>query len=521
VRPLALLLLLVTALLGSAPEARAGEGTALDAKARLKRRADLRTAAGRWVTHRMRFPSRCPVCQGAGGIPGRQNGRPAMVTCVQCKGKRAWISPDDYRAVYYELKSGAFQALPDIKPTLEAQYKEASQGRPWPKRFKRYRVREWQLLDDTHGVVWFVFDQERAPTATYWIFAPGAKGKPEWCSYDSRADGAWPGAEAPTPAPSTVVSGVEDVPAAEAAALRGQLAGITSAYRVTDFRRRGAVLCVGMEPRRDDVTAARAELIGLDALALVEGLLAMGIPGAATGGRVETEWRTPWRDPDGIERLKPTWTATLDHAALPAAGWSTLAAPERLKLLAWTPHQHPGWTPVVGKASKPVPSAPVTEDPPAPEPAAPQATEPPPMDPEPAPAPQPPPPTPASPPVAPPTAPAQPPAKLEPPPELTAKARKDAEAALAKMRAVLTEAKAIYDESVLARQGGAHDLWQEKLSEVRSRLGEIDDIWNEDLVAAMPGNDAQKEELAEEHFGGIWNEVYELKSIVRKTSAIH
>ena len=90
------------------------------------------------------------------------------------------------------------------------------------------------------------------------------------------------------------------------------------------------------------------------------------------------------------------------------------------------------------------------------------------------------------------------------------------------MRDLLTRARAVHDEGVLAHQAGSHDLWQEKLSEARALLSEIETVWKEQVTAVMPGrDDAEQEEVANEHFGEVWNDIYELKAMVRKSSTLH
>ena len=66
-------------------------------------------------------------------------------------------------------------------------------------------------------------------------------------------------------------------------------------------------------------------------------------------------------------------------------------------------------------------------------------------------------------------------------------------------------------------QSGAHDLWQEKLAEARTLLGEVQDVWYGEIVPKMPGRDeGEKDAVANEHFGEIWDEVDKLESMVRK-----
>jgi hypothetical protein len=476
--------------------AAAEESAALDAKQRLYRRTELRSAAGRWITHRLRFPSRCPVCQGAGAIPWSDRGRPVSRECQQCRSKGIWISPPDYRAVYYDMRSPAFQALPDIQRTLEAQYKEASQGRPWPTRIQRYKIRDWELVDATHGLVWFQFDGARSATASRWIWIPDEKvaGRGRWGLHDERADGPWPaprsrqaGAAAPAPTPEAWGT----VPAEDLPRLRAAVAGSTTSFWASEIAAVEGTLRVSLEPRHaDDAVDLHGRVAG-DALALTPLLL----DAASRWARIETEWHTWWRDADGIVRLKPSWTVVLERGAFQARPWADLDTNQRMGALRWRRWQHDGWTPWTAKPAPPPVPSPTPEPAPAPEPA----------------------------PEVPPTPePAPPEAKREPPPALQASGRKRAEAGVAKMKDLLAKARAAHDDGVLARRSGSHELWQEKLNEARALLGEIEDVWTEDVLSAMPGrDDAEREELANEHFGSIWDEVYELKSVVRKTSQLN
>jgi hypothetical protein len=483
--------------------ARAEErGATLDAKGRVLRRSALQITAMKWAQHRIRFPSRCPVCQGTGALGGR--------VCRQCKGRKAWISPPDYRAAYYEMRTQAFRQLPGIQDLLETQYKAGNQGKPWPTRYKRYQVKEVELVDETHGIAWVHYDGSMFGTATYWVWSTDAKEKGEWCLHDNRSDGEWP---IPGGAPQGEY-GWEVLPSGELSALRSAAAGATRAFRAVEFLARGDCLRVSLEPHGAQKDVDAADLIAADALALFGPLFQAASPARA---RIETEWRTAWQNADGLERWRTTWTVSLDRATFEGRGWSSLAPAEQMGLSLWTPSQHPGWRRVVPKAALPAPPplepepVPPTapETPPAPaggdEPAAP-----PPEPPAPAPV-APPPPPPAPPPSAPPRG---------PPPALTPKARKDGEAGKAKMLELYATAKGLYTEAMTAQQEGAHDLFQEKLEEVRTLLGEIEEVWQSKVVAAMPGrDDAEREELADENFGDVWNDIYALKGIVRKISS--
>jgi hypothetical protein len=507
-----LLLLLGVVGWGVSPQpARAEEAVPLDAKAKVLRRSELRSAVNKWAVHRLRFPSRCARCQGAGAV-AVQRGR--MVICPQCKGRKAWISPPDYRAVYFEMKSEAFRQLPGIQDAVEKQYKEGNQGKPWPRRIKRWRMRSLELIDDTHGIAWLLFDDAKSPTESRWVWSAGAKGKGEWCSYDARSDGAWPVATT-NPEPQG-----DQVTGTEFQALRDAVNASARTFRSVDFLAQGNSLWAVFEPRSSLETLDHEGRIAGDALAVVAPMFLA----AGSRNRIETEWRTWWRNPEGIARLLPTWTVSADRATLLTQNWASLTPTDQMSLLAWKAWEHAGWQRVVGTAAPAKPAAGPAKPPPAVvPPAAPDDPEPAPSEPPPASEPEPPPTAPAPPPPPAPPAPPPPeptPARKGAAPEVTAKHKKDAEAGIAKMKEIFELAKTVYDEAQVARQAGSHDLFQEKLDEVRERMGEIQEAWYELVVAVMPGRDeGEREELADEHFGNMWNEINELKAIVRKLSA--
>jgi hypothetical protein len=112
-------------------------------------------------------------------------------------------------------------------------------------------------------------------------------------------------------------------------------------------------------------------------------------------------------------------------------------------------------------------------------------------------------------------------ARSGPPPALTADAKGKAEKGMAKIRELYELAKKAHDDGVAAHREGSHDFWQEKLREARSHLSEIETVWQADVVAAMPTKDeALAEEMANDHFGEIWKDVYSLKAMVRKMSTL-
>lgn len=105
-------------------------------------------------------------------------------------------------------------------------------------------------------------------------------------------------------------------------------------------------------------------------------------------------------------------------------------------------------------------------------------------------------------------------------PKLTTKAKTKAKKGLARMTALFELAKTSHNEGVMAHRGGSHGLWQEKLAEARTHMSEIEEAWLEDVVEHMPGADeGERDAVANEHFGEIWDTVYKLKAMVRKMSA--
>lgn len=513
-RRLARAAVLALVALSIAPPGGAEEGVGpLGEKERVTRRAKLRSAAGRWITHRKRFPSRCPLCQGSGKTVARKGRRLVRVTCHQCDGQGAWLSKKDYRAAYYDMRSPDFQALPGIRDALGEQYRLASQGQPWPTKIDRYRIRSWELVDDTHGIVWFLLNASKSPVSSFWIWIPkeGATRASQgaWCLYDNRADGAWPAEpEEEAPAAPRRDDGTTWEPAGpdSARTLRTAVGAARITFRAFEFLDRGTTLRIRLKPWADPAGRLPLDRIGPDATRLLPAVLAAD----PRWNRVESEWRVPWHNVTGRTLLKPAWIASLSRGALEASDWDARTLEGRIQMLEWQRVEHVGWR-LEAAAPAPAPAPPPTPEPEEPAPPAPE---------EPAP--------PAPPPVLPP--PATPPAPPQPPPaepeglelpEPSAKALRDAREGVAHMREVFRRAVAAHDEGLLARKNGAYDLWQEKLSEARAHLDEVEDIWMSEVAGALPGRDeAERDAVANEHFGEIWDEIDRLKAMVRKMSAM-
>ena len=505
------------------------------------RLSKLRTAASRWIVARVEFPSRCPLCKGAGKTRVRAGHRIVVRKCNQCNGNHAWISDKHYKKVYYDMRTPAFQALPGIKKTLTEQYKLASQGKPWPTMVKRHRMRERVMVDDTHGVVYFLFNASKAPTETRWIWSekPARKGstktKYQWYAYDSRSDGAWPEERDADDAPATT-GGEERWPTdggawdeldrSQASSVRQAVARARITFRAYAFFKQSRSLRIRLKPWADARKRPLAERAGQDAVRLTRAVL-----GASKAfDRVETEWQANWRDPYDRVQLRPTWVAAMTRSTHDQALWSTRSPEDQVRLLEWRDLDYRGWQPVEAVSMVPAEPEPPPEPTPTPEgdptpeetpePEAPEGT----PDPDPSPpVPLPTPPRPA--PRRPTPKPRPPPPPIEPEnwelPEPSAGQRKRGRQGIAHMQALFKEAIRAHDEGVLARREGAHDIWQEKLSESRTHIAEVEDVWLDEVVRAMPGRDeGERDAVANEQFGEIWDEVDKLKSMVRKMSAV-
>ena len=473
-----------------------------------KRRSSLRTAAGRYITHRKRFPSTCPVCKGSGKWRTRQGRRIVLVDCKQCAGKGRWVSKKDYREVYYDLRTPAFRAIPGIKEELGKQYDLARQGRPWPTTIKRYRLHEWELIDATHGISWFKLNASRAATPVRWIYASSeGGGKPRWYLWSARSDGAWPTGRrsplgVPTPQPDAM-------PPDHGRVLRAALARSRVTFRLTDSGMAGKTLLITLEPGPDPTKRIPEARVGIDAVRLGRALL----DGAQPWTRVQAVWRDHFRDEWGRIALRPRWISALDKAKHDGAAWDTLGLDAQVALVALSEVSHVGWEPVEAIEKKPAPAA----------------TEPGPATPTPTPTPAPDGPTPGtSEPAAP--KPATPPPGPTPPatapvdeelPALTKKAEREAAKGLEEIRRLLQAATDAFNAGQQAHREGAHDLWQEKLAEASTHLSAIQAVWYEDIVPAMPGSDEMVQDaVANEHFGDIWSDVDKLSSMVRKLAAM-
>jgi len=469
-----------------------------------KRRSALRAAAGKYITHRQRFPSRCPACRGTGKQARRKGRSIVRVECKQCVGQGTWLSKDDYREVYYDMRTPAFRMLPGIKDVLGKQYDQARRGHPWPSLIRRYRIAEWELVDPTHGIAWFQFNGSKVPTATYWIFAPDEDGRrSEWFLYDARGDGPWPSIDENAAPAGGGGSGIDPdvwLPLSPEAgrALRTVLGQARVTFRVMDALERDGVLRLVLEPGLDPEDRHPFERIQTDSVRLSRAALADGTPWQ----RVEAEWRDQWRDAYGRVALRPRWVSALDRAKRASVPWDSLPLAEQAQSVALTGVEHTGWEPVHGGAPQTPPSGRT-----GPVPARPDEPAAPPPDPQERP-PAPAPPTPTAPDTA----------EL---PQLTDKARRAGEKAVAQMREYIAAATAAWNEGVLAHQNGSVDLWQEKLSEARAHLTEAQDCWYEELVPEMPGRDeGERDAVANEEFGGIWDEIGKLKSMVSKLSRL-
>ena len=493
---LAALLTLACALPASA-EPRPEE---IDAKERGRRERRLGIIALRYMTARKRYPSRCPRCQGSGKWRTRRGQRFFLTECKQCAGNGAWVSDKHYRIVHYDMRTPAFRKLPGIKDLLDNEYRAARAGKPWPRRIARIRIKDVELIDATHAVAWVGIDADKVPTETRWIWiVPEGKKKGDWFAYDARSDGRWPGEDARGQYETMPTGGWDALAPDEHRAVRQAVAEARLVFRSIEYRKRGGCLLVRLVPR-DAYRGARAlAYVGGDAVKLTRSIF-----GRITDWReVETEWLTEWTDPWDRVATKPAWWAALSRAQYTSTRWQELEPQAAIDVLRWRKMEHPNWTPVSEGEEEEEERQEQGQDQDqdreggqgtgkGPERRAP----PPPVEPEP---------------------------EIDPNfeiPELSNSQRKAGDKALAKIQTLFERAKKVNQEGAQARQEGAHALWQEKLAEVRSILGEIEDVWNEEIVPAMPGGDDMERDLVANHyFGDVWGDLDRLKAMVRKVSS--
>ena len=471
----------------------------------------------RYMTARKRYPSRCPRCQGSGRWLTNRGNRRVYVDCIQCAGNGRWVSDKHYRMVHYDLRSPAFRNLDGIDELLEREYRAARAGKPWPRRVARVRIKDVELIDATHAIAWVGIDADKISTETRWIWVvPKGKKKGDWFVYDSRADGPWPEEDKREPIHGHPTQGWEPLTAEEHRKVREAVATAKLKFRSIEYGKQGASLLVRLVPR-DAFRGERAlQHVGGDAVRLMRSLYRAKTPWRD----IDSEWLTEWKDRWGRIAFKPAWHATLGRADAERAQWQNLSPTARIEVLSWRQIKHVGWKPAP-MDEKPAPSDGPKSGPPeerTPQDSAPQTE---------APAAEGETPTePASKPDRPrPVAPApttEPEPEMDPNftmPELTSRARKAGDEAVAEINQLFERAKSVNAEGAQAREAGAHSLWQEKLAEVRVVMGEIEDVWNEKIVPAMPGKDElEKDMVANHYFGDVWGELDQLKAAVRKVS---
>ncbi len=485
-----------------------------------KRRSSLRSAAGRWITSRKAFPSKCPLCKGSGFRLKKRGRRILRVKCHQCEGKGKWISRKHYRAVYFDMRTPKFRSIPDIQDQLTTQYNQVRRGSPWPQQFSRYRFRSWELVDATHGIVWVLFDAARVPQATRWIWAQreGSK-KSAWFLWSARVDGAWP---TPGSAAEDENDGWTPLSASEWSRLRKTVVEAQLTSRVVQSWKQGAALRVRLEPRGFNDAPPYPYRVERDAGRLIHALF-MVHPDCKA---IQTEWNVPCVDSVEREESRVRWIATLDRSAFKPDTWKATKRRYWASFLTWSNVEHEGWkpklqgtaldTPMPGSVAPPANPAPEKPPPIQPTPTQPTPTQPTPEPKKPPPAK----PTPSQPTPTQPT-PMDDEDELAELPALTSKAKKAAAEVLKKIEAEYQAAVKETNEGREARRAGAHDVWQEKIDKALMHIASIDDLWSEALVPAMPGtSDLVREAVAEEHFSDFWDKVYELKGMLRKMSSV-
>jgi hypothetical protein len=488
----------VLAATAPAPPVGAEEGETLDENARRARL--MKTVAMKWAAERTKFPSRCPMCQGRGKTQLLRGGRVVLLDCTQCDGRRLWVAPKHYRIAYYDMRSPAFQALPGIKDRLETQYKAANSGNPWPTYYSRYRIQRAALVDATHGVVFIAWGNTRVGNETRWIWAvPTGKKQGDWWLYDEEADGPWPQGASRTDPVAPQWDTWETLDPEEHRRVREAVTAARITHRSFEYRKRGPALLVRLLPWADPKKRPPDERVVEDAVQLAKAVF----PACPSFQDLHTHWYSAWRDAFGNVAPRPTWLSRIERAKFDQVAWSSLAPPEQAQQFDWERQTHTGWTPF--PAADLDPGAADKEEPaPPPKPTAEEQ-------PEPAPVAPPPPPPPVA-------------AEEERPPrplgEPSAGAIAKAEKGVARMREMLAQVKQTEADALSAQRAGAFDIFQEKLEEARALLAELEEVWLTDVAEHMPGEDEwDRDAVANERFGEIWDEVDPVKAAIRKFSA--
>ena len=118
--------------------------------------------------------------------------------------------------------------------------------------------RDRAMVGDRHGIVWFLFNASKSPTATYWIWAPTRPGgKADWCLYDARSDGPWPTTaddtdNAPIQPGTTLRAPVwEALTPEESRAVRQAITQSRITFRAFETLKRGSTLRIRLKPWAD------------------------------------------------------------------------------------------------------------------------------------------------------------------------------------------------------------------------------------------------------------------------------
>lgn len=491
-----------------APTALPDEGAVSEREIKTRLRK-LKNTSNTWFATRKRFPSRCPLCGGTGYTVYHNRQGAHRRTCNQCKGKKLWVSDKHFITCYYKMRSPNFQDMRGVKERLDAVYQMARAGSPWPRRFDRVRIKRVEMIGPGHGIAWHLIDNDRVATESRWVFLT-TRNKSKWYLWDQAADGAWPTERRRAePQEAAGSGGWSALSGSEHKAVRGAVASAHLAWRGFEYLQRGGLLRVRLMPINEKDIAGAEGVIGPNAVRLAQALFAT----TERWGRVQLDWDVTWKDQFQHIVSRPLWISTLSRQKARDTDWASLPIDEQMRILDWSEPDHGGYE------RFPAPKKPKSDPKPKPEPKEPEEAETPPEEggtpPEKAPPEQAPEPAAPTPPEA-----YDPPAEYEVP-ELSKRERAKGDKLVAEMQALYEKAAATYNEANQAKAQQAHDIYGEKLAEVRALLGSIQDIWNKELNKAMPGKSIEEREMAaEHHYGQILDDIYELKAIVRKLSSV-
>ncbi|MFV1958917.1 MAG: hypothetical protein ACC662_05835, partial [Planctomycetota bacterium] len=155
-------------------------------------RSKLRSRAVEWWIRRKKLAMVCPQCRGTGKVRWRRRRRRVLVDCPKCDGHKIYVSKDEYRRCFYDMRSPAYRLQEGIQARATQEFKEARNGNPFPTILEHYAIKDAKVVDATHGIVWVEQNKDSVARPQAWILGKEARKPATWYFYDAVADGPWP-----------------------------------------------------------------------------------------------------------------------------------------------------------------------------------------------------------------------------------------------------------------------------------------------------------------------------------------